>query len=75
MTDDVKKEPEQKDTAQPDFKEIFNAIMQPVLGWLNDNENSPRTALITLKISAAISADAELSQGVATYKSESSVKH
>lgn len=63
-------EEEKKFGEQRDFKESFEAVMQPVVEWLNGDENKPRTARVTL-----IYAGAELSQGVACFDSDNSTTH
>jgi hypothetical protein len=65
MTDENKNESEQKD-----FKESFDAVMKPVVDWLNLKPDNARTARFTFCY-----ADVELSQGaVGTYNFDSAIK-
>lgn len=66
MTDE-----EIKDSEQKDFKESFDAVMKPVVDWLNLRPDNARSARFTFCY-----ADVELTQGtVGTYNFEAIKRH
>lgn len=67
-------EEHQKESEQKDFKESFDAVMKPVVEWLNLKPDDARSARFSFCYSR-VDTKVELSQGTSTYNFETIKRH